>query len=135
VAVPSSIPREVEEFVAATFDSEESLMVALALHKDGGSMAVQSIVRDMTQALGYDRGSDPERLVIKRIELRLRDLVAKQLVAQEGHGMYRYTPATAAISARMDEVAALFTTARNELDRVIYSGASRALRLAEAFRF
>jgi len=120
------------QFVADAFDSEESVMIMLVLRQAGGLTAGE--VLDRLERDFHVEQTDQRRLAEKRVELRLRDLVARGVV-KHGHDN-RFSDRTdeAGLTELADRLALEFETRRSQLNRMIYATASRARRLAEAFR-
>jgi hypothetical protein len=128
--------RDFERFIADYFDSEEAVMIALALREADGRGAALG-TGELLERLEHELGvvpTDQRRVAEKRIELRLRDLVTRGLVRLAAEGQYQYAGAEAGLTQQMDRLHVEFTTRRTDLNRLIYATISRARRLAEAFR-
>lgn len=127
-----AVSEEFERFIADNFDSEEAVIVTLALRESRSALTAGEVLTRVELSAG--QASEDRRLAEKRIELRLRDLVERGLIAAEGN-TYRYADDEAGRKAMMDRLMDAFTNRRGELNRIIYSSSARARRLAEAFRF
>jgi hypothetical protein len=125
--------RELERFIGEHFDSEEAVMIVLALRLRGAPLPVTEILQEMEQTFGAVIAVD-RLIAAKRIELRLRDLTANGLAEHLEDGAFRYRGEEAGLEPDVARVALAFDARRAWLNRVIYSAASRARRLAEAFR-
>lgn len=121
-----------EQFVADNFDSEEAVMIVLAL-KGVPPLGIGDLLDRLERHFGA-MPTDQRRVDEKRIELRLRDLAARKLVEVGDDDKYRYRADEAGLGELMDQLSTEFTTRRRDLNRLIYATASRARRLAEAFR-
>jgi hypothetical protein len=131
--VPSFDP-QFEQFIADSFDSEEAVMIVLALRKAERPLSAGEVLDELVRVFGLE-SSEERRLAEKRVELRMRDLAGRGLVHRENGSRFTYQPADAEVERLVDQTAAEFEARRSDLNRLIYGAASRARRLAEAFRF
>jgi hypothetical protein len=121
-----------ERFVADNFDSEETVMIVLAL-RGAPPLGIGDLLDRLERHFGL-LPTEQRRLDEKRIELRLRDLIARELVHLGADGKYRSRAEEAGLAEMIDRLSTEFTTSRRDLNRLIYATSSRARRLAEAFR-
>ena len=124
---------EFERFVVDTFDSEEAVMALLAVRSADEAVTPAQVREALVAQYGLD-GSEERRVAEKRIELRLRDLAAAHLVEKGADGRFRFDKSDAQRVALVDRVAAEFASRRGELNRLLYSPAAVARRVAEAFK-
>ncbi len=127
----AGVDAELERFVAENFDSDEAVMLVLTLRR-AASFSLMELYDRLAADFGLFSGED-RRVAEKRLELRLRDLTARQLISATDGGRYRYSgdDAITLLVNRLDEI---FRQKPSELNRIIYSRTARARRLAEAFR-
>lgn len=123
-----------EQFVAETFDSEESVAVVLAVRGAGTSLTPAEVLERIEHELQLPATVQAERPIAeKRIELRLRDLEARGIVTRAAD-RWSYAGVERGNDDDVARIAELFATSRRDVNRLIYSAASRARKLAEAFR-
>jgi hypothetical protein len=120
--------QDLERFIASNFDSEEAVTIVLALRDVSRPLTIGELRDQLEPGASEDR-----RVAEKRLELRLRDLSGK-LVLRDKDGRYRYAGQDSGVHELVGRIADEFANRRAELNRLIYSPASRARRLAEAFR-
>jgi hypothetical protein len=125
--------RELERFIGEHFDSEEAVTIVLALRRRRVALAAEEILEELERHFGLEVQLD-RLIAAKRIELRLRDLIAKGLAERSAEGRFRYRGEEAGAEPMIARIAVELETRRATLNRIIYSAASRARRLAEAFR-
>lgn len=134
--VPSSgvVSSEIdfETFVADTFDAEEAVMIVLALRDGAAPLTVTEILAALERSFKF-RPVEDRRVVEKRIEIRMRDLVERAIIRSAADKKFEYA-AAGETDAMVARVADLFHSRPRELNQLIYSTHSRARRLAEAFR-
>ncbi len=121
-----------ETFVADTFDAEEAVMIVLALRDGAAPLTVAEILGALEQNFKF-RPVEDRRVVEKRIEIRMRDLVERAIIRSAGDRKFAYA-ADGETDGMVARVADLFASRPRELNQMIYSTHSRARRLAEAFR-
>lgn len=134
--MPVRVDPEVERFISDHFDSEESLLLVLALRSNPGrSWSVLDLLKYVNSAFGAGIESD-DLLAQKRLELRLRDLESKDVVRRTRDLMpFSYTyAASPERDARIEAVGELFLRDKFAVNRVIYGVATRARVLADSFR-
>jgi hypothetical protein len=128
----SAADPDYDRFVIDHFDSEEAVMIVLAL-RGQPPLSPADIAETLEKTFHVGVGED-RRLTEKRVELRLRDLVSSELLERTADGTYRYRGDERGVDEFVERMDAQFTTRRSELNRLIYSSYSRARKLAEAFR-
>jgi hypothetical protein len=131
VSVPNSY-RSFEDFVTESFDSEEAVMIVLVLRAAGEPLTTDGLLDRLEQSYRIER-DEPRRLAEKRIELRLRDLAARGLVDARADATFRYR-AEGPLDTFVAKLADSFASDRAAVDRLIYSIAAKARRVAGAFR-
>ena len=134
--MPPRIDPDLEAFISENFDSEESLLLVLALRSDRDRRwSTSDLLRSLNETYYAGIQRDDVLLALKRFELRLRELEQKGLAEtlREPELSFRY-----GVSGRRDTqvgaVGALFAADRYAVNRVIYGVTSRARVLADSFR-
>jgi hypothetical protein len=123
---------EFDSFIIDNFESEEAVMVMLVVRESDSGATPGEIQARLVAGYGADP-SEQRRLAEKRIELRLRDLALSGLVERGADGRFRFDRSNDK-AGLIDRLAGVFASRRTELNRLIYSPAAAARRVAEAFR-
>jgi hypothetical protein len=121
----ATLPESVQRFIGEHIDSAELLEILLYLHRNPG----QSYTAEALSPAVYT--------VPAAALLRLEELVASGFAASDGTGnpAYRYAPSSAALAARVDELAHAYASSRiGVIQSIFQKPKSAAQSMADAFR-
>lgn len=120
----SGIPDRIKNFIFTYVDSIELLEVLLAFQRDP---ARARDAADLARELRSTNSSVRKRMTFLEASGLIRRVEGSEV-------SYLYQPASAALGALVDEIAAIYEIRRHKIFELVYSPTKRARDIADAFQ-